>query len=94
MNRLIDLGDTHDFHPLINDIIKTLTVLLVTEIMGYFFNHEDLLDKVFIRILVYSLIGHVVFYLVIDKLVGSGPTCCHINFAKKQTKTNKNNMNN
>ena len=75
MQRILDFGNS-DFGPLINDLIKGLTTLLVVEVLLYYFNKDPLMDKVFVRMTMYNMIGLSVYYMVTNKLVGSGPTCC------------------
>ena len=82
MRRVFDFGDNHDFQPLIHDILKTLTILLVVETMLYLFNRDPLLDKIFVSMLLYILTGTIIYHLFTDKLIGGGPTCCHLRMAK------------
>jgi type IV secretory pathway TrbL component len=77
MTRVFELGD-NDFKPLIHDVVKTSTILLVTEILLFFFNKDPILDKIFVRMTLYTLAGTIVFHTIGDKIIGSGPTCCHL----------------
>ncbi len=75
--RLISLGDS--YKPLIHDILKTATIMMVIEFIQFFMNKDPILDKVFRRNILYQLGGLVVFYLLIDPVIGSaGEPCCSL----------------
>jgi len=78
MSRLIEINDGANFKPLIHDVLKTLSILLVVEMMMFYFNKDPLLDKIFVRMTIYNLIGVSVYHLFIDKIIGTGPTCCNL----------------
>jgi Ca2+-dependent lipid-binding protein len=78
MPRVIEL-EKNDFEPLINDVLQSLSILLIIEVMSYFFSNDKLLDKAFVRLTMYNIVGIMVYHLFINKLIGSGPTCCHLN---------------
>ena len=75
--RLISLGA--EYKPLVHDILKTATILMVIEVIQYLRKGDALLDKVFVRQVLYNMAGIVVFYLLIDPVVGSaGEACCSL----------------
>lgn len=78
MSRLIDLGEDNKYTPMINDLIKIGTVMLVIEILRFYFINDPILDKLFRKIFVFTLIGYSVFYLFVDKIIGAGPICCSL----------------
>ena len=71
--RLIDLPiENHD--ALIHDLIKNTAILLVVEVLQYIFIGDKMLDKVFLTMLGFTIVGNLVYYLVVDKfIVGAGP---------------------
>ena len=73
--RLIQLQE-NNFQPLIHDVIKTLSTLFVIEMLLYTFNSDPLMDKIFVRMTVYNLIGLLFFYFVVNKIIGTGDVCC------------------
>lgn len=75
--RLITLGNYYE--PLVHDILKTLTILAVIEVVTHIRTGDKLLDKAFIRQTLYNLAGVVVFYLLVDPVIGSaGSPCCSL----------------
>ena len=67
------------YAPLIGDLIKTATVLLVVEFIQYYFLGQKFLDSSFTRTALHQLIGLSVFYLVVDGVVGAGKApCCSL----------------
>lgn len=75
--RLISLGDS--YRPLVHDILKSVTILTVIEVIQFLRKGEPLWDKVFVRQALYNLTGIIVFYLLIDPIVGSsGEPCCSL----------------
>lgn len=75
--RLISLGDS--YKPLVHDILKTATILMVVEVIQFLRKGDPLLDKVFVRQVLYNMAGIIVFYLLIDPIVGSaGEPCCSL----------------
>ena len=76
MKRLFDLGEDNPYTPLIHDLLKNITILIVIEILQFFIIKDPLLDKLFIQLIAFTLLGNLLFYLVVDKVIGAGPTCC------------------
>ena len=75
--RLIQLGD--DYKPLIHDIVKTCTILLVIEVIQFMRKGQPLFDNVFIRQTLYNLAGICVFYMLVDPVIGAtGDACCSL----------------
>jgi hypothetical protein len=74
--RLLNI-DTQ-YSPIIQDLLKTATILIVVEMIQYFVLNQPLFDISFTRTAIQQLIGIVVFYLVVDGVVGAGPECCNI----------------
>lgn len=71
--RLVDLT-IQNYDALIHDLIKNATILLVVEGLQYVLMGDKFLDKVFLTLLVLTVVGNLVFYLVVDKfLIGAGP---------------------
>lgn len=79
--RLIQFPDK-GFQPLIHDVIKTLSTLFIIETLLYTFNSDPLLDKIFVRMTIYNLIGLFFFYLVVNKIIGVGDVCCSLSGTK------------
>lgn len=75
MNRLIELKNAEAYKPLVADFLKTITILLVVELMLWGFNKDPLMDKLFVRLTLYNLIGIVVYYMFVDKIIGVGKGC-------------------
>lgn len=75
--RLINLNN--NYSPLVHDMIKTATVLLVVEFIQFYFLGQKFLDSSFTRTAVHQLIGLAVFYFVVDGVVGAGAKpCCAV----------------
>jgi|688.fasta_scaffold1662217_2 hypothetical protein len=71
--RLIQLP-IRNYDPLIHDLIKNTVILLTIEFLQGIFIGDPLFDGVFLTILVFTIIGNLIFYLVVDRyIVGSGP---------------------
>lgn len=71
--RLITLP-IQNYDPLIHDLIKNTIIIMVIETLQTMINGEPFFDKSFLNILIYTVIGNFVFYLIIDKyIVGAGP---------------------
>lgn len=73
--RVIQLAD-NGFKPIVHDLTKTLSTLFVIEVFLYLFNSDPLMDKIFLRLTLYNIIGLFFFYFVVDKVIGMGETCC------------------
>lgn len=67
------------FTPLIHDLIKTATILLVVETIQTVFLGQKFLDNDFTRTALQQIVGVLVFHLIVDGIVGAGPECCHLN---------------
>lgn len=72
MVRLLELQYPNHV-ALIHDLVKNATILAVIELLQKIFINDPLLDKIFINMFIYTLVGNLVYYLVVDKIVGSGP---------------------
>jgi hypothetical protein len=71
--RLVDL-QVQNYDALIHDLIKNTTILLVIEVLQRVLIGDQFLDKVFLTMLGFTIVGNFVYYLVVDKfLVGAGP---------------------
>jgi hypothetical protein len=71
--RLIEIP-VYNYDALIHDLIKNTTVLLTIEYLQNKFLGDPLLDGVFISILMFTIVGNIIFYLIVDQyLVGAGP---------------------
>lgn len=91
MARLIELSNYADFQPLLHDLFKTGTIMLVTEIMLYLFSSDPIMDKIFVRLLAFTLLGTVVFYFVTNQIIGVGGSgCCVLNLPKLRGNANAN----
>lgn len=63
-----------NYVPLLHDLLKNTTILLVIEVLQYVFVKDPLLDKIFLSMLAFTLVGNLVFYLFVDRyIVGAGP---------------------
>jgi hypothetical protein len=87
--RVIQLKD-NGFKPLVHDLIKTMSTLVIIEALLYMFNSDPLLDKIFVRMMVYNIIGLFFFYFIVDKLIGMGDSCCHL-FSKPEDEKKRDN---
>jgi hypothetical protein len=67
--------EDNGFRPLVHDLLKTLSTLAVIETLLFLFNSDPLLDKIFVRLTLYNIIGLFFFYFVVDKLIGMGSSC-------------------
>jgi hypothetical protein len=75
----IYLGIDKEYINLINDIYKTLVILIMFQILIYFSNSEKniinvalsgyLLNDNFMTLVIYIIIGICSYYLVFDKLI-------------------------
>lgn len=74
--RLIELGENNPYTPLIHDLLKNLTILMVIELLQFLFIRDPLLDKLFIQLVSFTLLGNIVYYLFVDKIIGAGKQCC------------------
>lgn len=64
----------HNYVPLIHDLIKNTVIMFVVEILQNRLIGDPLLDKVFLTMIGFTLIGNLVYYLVVDRyIVGAGP---------------------
>ena len=73
MARLVELRFPH-YVPLIHDLIKNAAILLVVEVLQKITVNDPVLDKVFLTMLSFTLIGNLVYYLIVDPLlIGAGP---------------------
>ena len=71
--RLIEIP-LKNYDALIHDIIKNSVVLLTVEGLQTLILGQKLFDRVFSRILLYTMIGNLIFYLIVDRyLFGAGP---------------------
>lgn len=71
--RLIEIP-LKNYDALIHDIIKNSVVLLTVEGLQTLLLGQKLFDRVFSRILLYTMIGNLIFYLIVDRyLFGAGP---------------------
>lgn len=71
--RLIQLH-IQNYDALVHDLIKNITVLLTIEFLQGIFIGDSLFDGVFLTILIFTIIGNLIFYLIIDTyIIGSGP---------------------
>lgn len=71
--RLVELTYPN-YVPLIHDILKNTTILLVIEVLQFFLLKDPILDKVFLTMLGFTLVGNIFYYLIVDRLVvGAGP---------------------
>lgn len=71
--RLIELKFPNHV-PLIHDLIKNTTILLVIEILQAIVIGDPLLDKVFLIMLAFTLVGNLIYYLIVDSyIIGAGP---------------------
>lgn len=75
MNRLVELKNAQAYQPLVADVLKTLTILLVVELMLWSVNKDPLMDKVFVRLTLYNLLGIIMYHMVVDKVIGVGKGC-------------------
>lgn len=63
-----------NYVPLIHDLVKNTTILLVIEALQFYLIGDKFLDKVFLTMLAFTLVGNFVYYLVVDRyILGAGP---------------------
>jgi hypothetical protein len=63
-----------NYDALIHDIIKNTTILLSIEVLQTLAMGESLFDPMFLNIVLFTIIGNLIFYLMIDRyILGSGP---------------------
>lgn len=74
--RLIELGLNNPYTPVIHNVLKKITVLLVVEFMKYFIQFDPLFDTVFLRVTLFSIVGYIIYFFGVDKLIGAGKLCC------------------
>lgn len=70
--RLFDLG-ADSYAPLFNDLIKSLTIIGVIEFAQRYVLPERYLDAVYIYMMLFIMVGQVVYHLIMNKLIGAGP---------------------
>lgn len=59
-----------EYKPLINDLIKMTTILVVVNILMYLSdNNNRLLGEPYIKLIIFILLGITTYWLVINKLV-------------------------
>ena len=60
--------------PMVHDLIKNTVILLVIEFLQFIIIGEPIFDKLFLIMLAFTIIGNLVYYLLVDKyLIGVGP---------------------
>lgn len=71
--RVIELNYPN-YVPLIHDLVKNSTILLVIEALQFYLIGDKFLDKIFLTMLAFTLVGNLVYYLVVDRyILGAGP---------------------
>ena len=71
--RVIELAYPN-YVPLVHDLIKNTVILLVIEVLQKLTTNDPLLDKIFLTMLGFTIVGNLVYYLIIDRyIVGAGP---------------------
>lgn len=71
--RLIDIPIKHQ-DALIHDLIKNTVILMVIEGLQTIVLGESFFDKKFTQIMLFTIIGNLLFYLLIDRyIIGAGP---------------------
>lgn len=71
--RLVNLSFPN-YVPLIHDLLKNSVILIVIEILQFIFVQDPLLDKIFLIMTAFTLVGNLVYYLLVDRyLIGAGP---------------------
>jgi len=71
--RLLPINVEANYAPLVNDLIKTATILLVIELVQFVLKmggkNARLFDNVFVKTVAFQVVGLVLYYLVVDKYI-------------------------
>ncbi len=71
--RLIDIPIKHH-DALIHDLIKNTVILIAIESLQTILLGESFFDKKFTQIVLFTIIGNLLFYLLVDRyIIGAGP---------------------
>lgn len=71
--RLIELP-IKNYDPLIHDLIKNTVILFSIEALQTLILGQSLFDKKFTYIVLFTIIGNLIFYLIVDRyIIGAGP---------------------
>ncbi len=84
--RLIDIP-IQNYDSLVHDLIKNTTILFSIEVLQTLLLGQRPFDKQFTYIVWFTIIGNLIFYLVVDRyIVGAGPV---LSGKEVQIKSNK-----
>ncbi len=73
MARLLNLNFPNHV-PLVHDLVKNASILIVVELLQTALIGDPYLDKVFMTMLAFTLVGNLVYYLLVDTyIIGAGP---------------------
>jgi hypothetical protein len=76
--RLLELGG-EQYTPLFHDLFKSISIMIVIEIAQRYFLPQIYLDGVYHVMMLFVLIGQIIYHLIIDKIIGAGgpqTLCC------------------
>ena len=67
----LNLNIEEEYKPMLNDLIKMFTILVVVNVLMYISNpsQNKLLGESYIQLLIFILLGVCTYWLVINKLV-------------------------